>query len=101
MLRVLTLSTLYPNAHRPQLGLFVERQTRGLAHRQRVEVEVVAGVGLPVWPLSLHPHYQPLARLPREERWNGLAVHRPRFTVWPKIGQAGAGKALARAALPL
>jgi hypothetical protein len=38
MLRVLTLSTLYPNGHQPQLGLFVERQTRGLATRDGIEL---------------------------------------------------------------
>jgi len=101
MLRVLTLSTLYPNARQPQLGLFVERQTRALAARPDVAVRVVAGTGLPVWPLSLHPHYRPLRQLPRAEAWNGLEVHRPRFTVWPKLGQARAASALAAAALPL
>jgi glycosyltransferase involved in cell wall biosynthesis len=101
MLRVLTLSTLYPNASQPQLGLFVERQTRGLAALPDVDVEVVAGRGMPVWPLSLHPHYRPLGRLTREEDWRGLRVHRPRFTVWPKLGAAGTGRALAGAALPV
>jgi len=92
---------LFPNARQPQLGLFVERQTRGLAALPEVEVRVVAGVGLPVWPLSLHPHYRPLGSLAREELWNGLQVQRPRFTAWPKVGQARAGTSLARAALPL
>lgn len=100
MLRVLTLSTLYPNGHQPRLGLFVERQTRGLAARGGVEVQVVAPVGLPLWPLSLHPHYRPLTRLPAREQWNGLAVHRPRFRVWPVLNVAGSGAALARALLP-
>lgn len=98
-MRVLTLSTLYPNAAQPQLGLFVERQTQGLA--ALADVTVVAGRGLPVWPLSLHPHYRPLARQPVHETWRSVSVHRPRFTVWPKVGAAGAGRALARAALPL
>jgi teichuronic acid biosynthesis glycosyltransferase TuaC len=101
MLRVLTLSTLFPNAARPQLGLFVERQTLGLAARAGVEVQVVAPVGLPVWPLSLHPHYRPLASLPECETWNGLTVHRPRFRVWPKTGQRRAAASLARALLPV
>ncbi|HEY0116681.1 MAG TPA: glycosyltransferase [Allosphingosinicella sp.] len=101
MLRVLTLSTLYPDAHRPQLGLFVERQTQGLAALPDVEVQVVAAVGLPVWPLSLHPHYRPLARLPRRETWRGLDVHRPRFRVWPGGGAHLAAKELARAVGPL
>jgi teichuronic acid biosynthesis glycosyltransferase TuaC len=97
MLRVLTLSTLYPNAHQPTLGLFVERQTRGLAARDGVEVRVVAPVGLPWWPLSLHPHYRPLAKLPRRETWNDLIVHRDRFTVWPGGGAHLAGREMARA----
>jgi glycosyltransferase involved in cell wall biosynthesis len=100
MLRVLTLSTLYPNAHQPQLGLFVERQTRGLAARDGVAVEVVAAIGRPVWPLSLHPHYRPLTRLPAQERYQGLCVHRLRFNVWPVLGRRGAGTALAKALLP-
>lgn len=99
MLRVLTLSTLYPNARQPQLGLFVERQTRGLAARDDVEVKVVAPVGLPAWPLSLHSHYRPLAGLKRREADEGLDVHRPRFRVWPKLNQ-GAGRSLARTLIP-
>jgi glycosyltransferase involved in cell wall biosynthesis len=100
MLRVLTLSTLYPNAHQPQLGLFVERQTRGLAERDGVEVRVVAPVGVPLWPLSLHPRYRPLTLLPTRETHNDLTVHRPRFRVWPVIGAAGAAASMARSLLP-
>ncbi|HZG44879.1 MAG TPA: glycosyltransferase [Allosphingosinicella sp.] len=100
MLRVLTLSTLFPNGHQPQLGLFVERQTRALSAREGVAVQVVAPVGLPLWPLSLHPHYRPLGRLAVSEDWSGLQVHRPRFTVWPVIGARRAGRSLAKALLP-
>src|SRR4051812_15218622 len=100
MLRVLTLSTLYPDSARPSFGLFVERQTLALAARPGVEVEVVAPVGLPLWPLILHPHYRSRAGLPAKEQRHGLAVHRPRFRVWPLVGEAGAARALAKAALP-
>jgi teichuronic acid biosynthesis glycosyltransferase TuaC len=86
MLRVLTLSTLFPNARQPTLGIFVERQTRGLAARDDVELEVVAPIGMPRWPLSLHPHYAPRSALPAEESWQGLPVHRPRYPVLPVIG---------------
>ena len=61
MLRVLTLATLFPNGLKPDLG-----RVRRAADARRspratdVEVEVVAPVGLPLWPLSLHPHYAPL-----------------------------------------
>ena len=101
MLRVLTLATLFPNGRRPTLGVFVERQTLGLAARGDVALEVVAPLGLPVWPLSLHPHYAPLRRLPEREIWKGLKVHRPRYRVWPKGGEAQSARAMAAATLPL
>ncbi|HEX9931503.1 MAG TPA: glycosyltransferase [Allosphingosinicella sp.] len=101
MLRVLTLSTLFPNAAEPVLGPFVERQTLGLAAHPGVELEVVAPVGLPVWPLSRHPHYAARAKLPREEQWKGLRVHRPRYTVWPKLAESRTPAAIAAALLPL
>ena len=101
MLRVLTLSTLYPDSGRPAFGLFVERQTLGLAARPGVEVETVAPVGLPIWPLRLHPHYRARTGLPAKERRHGLAVHRPRFRTWPGFGAAGSAQSLAKAVLPL
>ncbi len=100
MLRVLTLSTLFPNAHRPTQGVFVERQTRALADRPGVAVEVVAPVGLPPFPLVHHPHYRPLAKLPAHEQWHGLAVHRPRFRVWPGLSPHRAAERLAAGLLP-
>ena len=101
MLRVLTLSTLFPNRAQPEFGRFVERQTLGLAARPGVEVEVVAPVGVPLWPLSLHPHYAARARLPEEEGWMGLTVHRPRYRVWPGTRQGRIPAAMAEALLPL
>ena len=101
MLRVLTLSTLFPDATRPTFGVFVERQTLALAAQTEVVVEVVAPVGLPPWPLSLHPHYRPRTSLPRMEEWKGLNVHRPVFPVLPPLGRIWAGKKLAEALLPL
>ena len=101
MLRVLTLATLFPNAARPTLGVFVERQTLALAARPDVAVELVAPVGLPPWPLSLHPYYAPLRRLARRETWKGLTVHRPRYRIWPLVGQRAAARAMADALLPV
>lgn len=86
MLRVLTLSTLFPDAGRPNFGIFVERQTAALAAREDVAVRVVAPIGLPPWPLSRHPHYQPFAAIPAQERWHGLDVTRPRFAALPGTG---------------
>ncbi|HEX4736969.1 MAG TPA: glycosyltransferase [Allosphingosinicella sp.] len=101
MLRVLTLSTLFPDSSRPAFGVFVERQTRALAAREDVAVEAVAPIGLPPWPLSLHPHYRPRRHLPRLEQWKGLTVHRPIFPVLPPFGTIWAAKRLTETLLPL
>jgi glycosyltransferase involved in cell wall biosynthesis len=100
MLRVLTLATLFPTRERPAFGVFVERQTRALAVQPDVAVRVVAPVGLPPWPLSVHPHYRRSLALPARESFAGLEVYRPRFPSLPRIGAAGSARRLARAALP-
>jgi glycosyltransferase involved in cell wall biosynthesis len=101
MLRVLALSTLFPNGGQPNFGIFVERRLARLAAREDVELEVVAPVGLPPWPLSLHAEFRERTRLPREESWRGLKVHRPRFTALPVLGARTNGVMLARALLPV
>ncbi len=85
-LRVLTLSTLFPDSTRPTFGVFVERQTRELASRPDVEVTVIAPVGVPPWPLSLHPRYKGLNRVFLHEHVHGLDIFRPRFPILPAIG---------------
>ena len=101
MLRVLTLSTLFPDATRPNFGVFVERQTLGLAAHPEVDLRVVAPVGVPPWPLTRHPHYRALAALPRRETWKGVAVERPRFLALPATQGRFHAAALARALRPV
>lgn len=101
MLRVLTLATLFPNQAEPALGVFVERQTIGLAALDGVELQVVAPVGLPPWPLSRHPHYAARAALPEREVRNGLIVHRPRFRAWPRFGRRRDAASMKSALLPM
>ncbi|RYD59709.1 MAG: glycosyltransferase family 4 protein, partial [Sphingomonadales bacterium] len=69
MLRVLTLSSLFPDASRPNFGVFVERQALGLAAHPDVELKLVAPVGLPPWPMSRLGRYAALDGLPRHEDW--------------------------------
>lgn len=95
MLRVLTLSTLYPNAHQPGFGGFVERQTLRLAARADVDLRVVAPLGLPPFPLGRTP----LRALPEDETWNGVRTLRPRFTAIPHVGWRFNPGAVERAAL--
>jgi glycosyltransferase involved in cell wall biosynthesis len=101
MIRVLTLSTLFPDASRPTFGPFVERQTLGIADHPDVELKVVAPIGLPPWPLNRHERYAALGALPWQENWKGLDVYRPHFIHWPATkGKFDAGS-LARGILPL
>ncbi|MES2058728.1 MAG: glycosyltransferase [Pseudomonadota bacterium] len=101
MLRVLTLSTLFPDSSRPNFGVFVERQTLGLAAHPDVDVRLVAPVGLPGWPLAALAHYKPLAALPGRESWKGLDTYRPRFATIPGTGGRFHAAALVRRLKPL
>ncbi|SOB78537.1 Glycosyltransferase involved in cell wall bisynthesis [Sphingomonas guangdongensis] len=101
MLRVLTLASLFPDASRPNFGVFVERQTRGLAAHPDVDLRVVAPVGLPPPLLDRLPTYRALRTLPRHETWRGLSVHRPRFLNLPGTAGRFHAASLARAVTPL
>ena len=100
MLRVLTLSTLFPDAIRPNFGVFVERQTRALAALPDIELRVVAPIGVPPWPLSLHRNWRAFGKLPQRETWRGLDVHRPHFPVIPGLGALNP-RSMAGALLPM
>lgn len=100
MLRVLTLSTLFPDATRPNFGIYVEQQTRGLAGFPDIEVRVVAPLGVPPWPLCALSRHRSFDAVPEHETWRGLDVRRPRFVELPGSGRFHATM-LARALVPL
>lgn len=94
------VSTLFPDATRPNFSIFVERSMAALARQPGIDLTIIAPVGIPPWPLSLHPRYRPLRALPETEQWHGLTVHRPRFTLIPRMAGRNAG-AVARAVMPV
>ena len=98
MKHVLSLSTLFPNAVNPRFGTFVARSLEALAARGDWRVTVVNPIGLP--PLALG-RYRGLSRLPPVAEEGGLVVHRPNFTLVPKIGARMNANAIFRATLPL
>ena len=100
-LRVLSLSTLYPNDLTPNFGVFVERQMQAVARHGDVDLAMVNPLGLPPFPLSLHPHYAALDRLPQEEQRGGVRVLHPRFRLIPSIGAHRNARAEAAGVLPL
>ncbi len=99
-LHVACLSTLFPDATRPNFAIFVERSMAALGRQPGVELSIIAPVGIPPWPLSLHPRYAALRDLPLHENWHGLDVYRPRFSLIPGVARRNAA-AVARAAMPI
>lgn len=98
MRRALVLSTLYPNPVNPRFGTFVARSLEAVAKRGDWQVTLINPIGLP--PLALG-RYRPLAELPEVSEEGGITIHRPRFTLIPRIGARRNAGAIARAALPL
>ncbi|EHL97954.1 glycosyltransferase, group 1 family protein [Acetobacteraceae bacterium AT-5844] len=85
MLRVVTLSTLFPNPTQPNFGVFVEGQTLRLAACEGVELRVINPIAVPPFPLGLIPRYRALRPLPVEDEWKGLRIARPRIRVLPGV----------------
>lgn len=100
-LRVLSLSTLYPNDRSANFGVFVERQMQAVVTRGDVDLTLVNPIGLPPFPLSLHPRYRELRDLPDHEQRAGVNVLRPRFNLLPVVGARFNAGAIVRAVLPV
>lgn len=98
MKRVLSLSTLYPNAADPRFGVFVARSLEALAARGDWDVTVINPIGVP--PVAFG-RYRALARAAVSGRERGVEVHRPRFRLIPRFGARRNPAAVARAALRL
>lgn len=100
VIRILTFSTLYPNAARPRHGVFVENRLRRLVADGRVAATVVAPV--PWFPFrgDRFGRYADFARAPAEEERFGIPVRHPRYPLLPKIGMTVAPYLLYRAVRP-
>lgn len=101
MIRVLSLSTLFPSPARPGFGLFVARQMQAVASEGLAEVVMVHPIAQA--PAPFHRVFgSPAARaLPdRAQDW-GVKVHYPRFITIPRFGARLNPALIARAILPL
>jgi teichuronic acid biosynthesis glycosyltransferase TuaC len=99
--KLLTFSTLYPNALRPSHGIFVETQLRQQLASGRVQARVVAPVP---WFPSRNPRfgeYAVHAGVPREELRHGIPVLHPRYLALPKVGMTLAPFLLAQSLKPI
>ncbi|MFL6675153.1 MAG: glycosyltransferase family 4 protein [Massilia sp.] len=97
-MKILTFSTLFPNAEKPGHGIFVETRLRHLVASGKVASRVVAPV--PWFPLqsSRFGNYAKFAKVPREELRHEIKVTHPRYPVVPKVGMNVAPMLLAQAA---
>jgi glycosyltransferase involved in cell wall biosynthesis len=98
-LRVVSFTTLFPNAAWPDLGIFVEQRLRQLAASGEVEICVVAPVPWFPFKSPRFGTYARYARAPRRETRHGLTVLHPRYLLLPKIGMTSAPLSLAAAGL--
>jgi glycosyltransferase involved in cell wall biosynthesis len=99
-MRILTFTTLYPNAVWPQFGIFVETRLRKLVESGCVSARVIAPC--PWFPFTNHSFgkYAAFAQIPRCEQRHGLAIAHPRYPLIPKIGMSVAPSLLFAAVLP-
>ena len=98
-MKVLVLSTLYPNAIQRRHGVFIEHRTAHVADAEH-EVRVLAPV--PWFPSSarIFGRYAELAAVPRREHRRGFDVDHPRYPAIPKVGMTVAPVLMAAALAP-
>ena len=105
MLRVLSLSTLFPCPPRAGFGKFVANQMRAVSRLADagadIDLTMINPIGLPPFPLSLREPYRTLATCPATSTLGSLTVHHPRFRLMPLIGGDSNPGRIARAVLPL
>lgn len=100
-MKILTFTTLFPNAAKPHHGIFTETTLRHQLATGEVQAKVVAPV--PWFPFA-HPmfgEYGLLARAPQVETRVGVEVCHPRYLLMPKVSMHVAPFTLARAARPV
>lgn len=97
-LRVLTFTTLYPNAEKPNHGVFVENRLRQTLARHDVSATVLAPV--PYFPFTsqMFGSYGRFARVPAAEERHDVRVYHPRYPLIPKVGMSVVPRFLYRAA---
>ncbi len=96
--RLLSLSTLYPNAATPRFGTFVARSLEALARRGEWDITLINPIGVP--PIAFG-RYRALAAAAVDGMEQGVHVMRPRFPLIPRLGGPINPALIARAVLPI
>jgi len=84
-MKVLVVSSIFPNSQQATKGIFIQQQVAELA--AFCDIKVVAPVP---WapPLKRVRKWHVFSRIKRREKTAGLDVYHPRYLVIPKIGRA-------------
>jgi|SRR5579859_813403 len=83
-LRVLTFTSLFPNAALPNLGVFIYQRMAAFAARTGNSVEVIAPI--PWAPKRFSGSRRTIfQRVPAVEMIGGVRVHHPRYALVPKL----------------
>ena len=103
-MNVLTYTSLWPNAERPDFAVFVKHRVAAMARLADVNIRIVAP--LPYFPrqfqFSFVPsHWRRAAGLPEREEIAGLETHHPRHLVTPKLGMSFYSRWMANGTEPL
>ncbi|MEO1707938.1 MAG: glycosyltransferase [Pseudomonadota bacterium] len=95
-MKLLVLTTLFPNAAMPSHGIFVENRLRALREKTGAEVRVIAPV--PWFPArnDSFGNWARWAQVPAREDRDGVEVIHPRYFLPPKVGMTYAATALTR-----
>lgn len=97
-MKILTFTTLFPNAAKPHHGIFTQTALKDVLHTGEIETVVVAPT--PWFPFKGQQFgsYGVFARIPREEVRIDTRVLHPRYFLPPKVGMNIAPFLLAHAA---
>jgi teichuronic acid biosynthesis glycosyltransferase TuaC len=99
-LRVLTFTSLFPNAAQPNLGVFIYQRMAAFAVREGNSVEVIAPVPwAPTWFAGKRRSI--FRRIPEVETIGGITVHHPRYLLLPKISMPWHGWLMYRGSIAL
>jgi len=100
-MKLLTFSTLFPNAEQPNHGIFVETRLRYLLASGQAQARVVAPI--PWFPSSSarFGDYARFAKVPKSDQRHGIDIVHPRFAIVPKIGMTMAPLLMAQAVKPV
>jgi len=86
-MKILTLTTFYPNPAEMHNGIFVEHKNRVMLQNDNIDIEVIAPIPWFPFVSKRFPKYNIYAGAPKSNHRYGIDIIHPRYAVIPKIGE--------------